>query len=97
MPKITLRADMFRTPDRYVSDGKYSPEGTISFRHMLSIEGQSAKLYADTDLTQGLNGSAAKIGAEPGVGVPVNAVVDLYVSSGGKLTAKLLELREVKG
>jgi hypothetical protein len=94
MPKITLRAQLYRTPDKYVSDGTYSPAGTVSYRHQVSIEGAAALMYHDEDLTaRDLNGSRELL--DQGEGVPVEAVIDLYVAKSGKLTPKLLELREL--
>lgn len=94
MPKATIRAEMFKSPRRYESDGKYTPVGTVQYLHSISIEGEAAKFYTSTDLTESLNGTRAKL--DTGVAVPIEADVDLYVR-GGKLTGgDLLALREVK-
>ena len=93
--RIKIPAQMWKSPTKFVSDGKYSPEGTISYRHLISIQGEAAKLYADEDLTSGLNGSRAKL--DTGDPVDVNAEVDLYVTSGGKLGVALVALTERKG
>lgn len=94
MPRITLPALMFRTPRKFVEDREdgFRPVGTISYQHSISIEGEGWKAYADTDLTEGLNGSRTKL--DTGEPVPVEAVVDLYVNSRGKLVPALVALTE---
>ena len=91
-----IRAELYKSPKRYVSDGRFTPEGTVQFMHAVSVEGASASFYCDTDLTSGLNGERDKL--DQGVGVPVIATVDLTVNKAGKLMAyDLVKLAPLPG
>ena len=99
MPKASLYAQMFKTPRKFVSDGRFTPEGTVQFRHTVSIEGEAQDFYCDTDLTAGLNGSRSKL--DTGDPVPVEVDLDLGMATVGnkkKLVAQdLVAVRERKG
>lgn len=92
MPNAEVSAVMYRSPRKYVSDGKFTPEGTIQFQHTLSIEGEGARFYCDADLTGGLNGSRAKL--DKGEAVPVVATVRLGVQGRKLVAAELLSIAE---
>jgi hypothetical protein len=90
-----LQAHLFRSPKRYVSDGRFTPEGTVQFQHTLSIEGSSQVFYCDQDLTGGLNGQRDLL--DQGNAVPVLATLDFYVTKAGKIQAgDLVALAPVK-
>jgi hypothetical protein len=81
----TINATMYRSPARYVSDGRFRPEGEVQYKHTISIEGAAAGFYCDADLTHQLNGERQDL--DQGEAVPVLATVDLYVNAKGKLIA----------
>jgi hypothetical protein len=87
-----LRAVMFKSPRRYVSDGRFTPEGTVQFAHEVSIEGNAQRFYCDDDLTVGLNGSRDRL--NQGEGVPVLATLDLEVVKGKLQAVGLVKLAE---
>ena len=99
MPHATIRAEMYRSPRRLVSDGRFTPEGTVQFQHVVSFEGQAQTFYLDRDLTESLNGVRDQL--NKGVAVPLHATVDLVVAKAGtqlRLQAMdLVKLEHVKG
>jgi hypothetical protein len=87
-----FHAHMYKSPRKYVSDGKFTPEGTVQFLHQISVEGDAAKFYCDTDLTASLNGSRGKL--DQGLPVEVVATVDLAVRQGKLVSYDLVALEE---